>query len=229
MSEADFIRAVIARPDDDAPRLIMADWLDEQGQGERAEFIRVQVALATSTEDATPRPAHVTELNWRRTAGMRAERRYQRLRRREQDLLTMYRDAEGWSYWTRWAPLVLRYLRGCRWSYRRGFVESVTCTAEDWMAHADAILAEQPIQEVTLTTWPKHRARKFNDNRSFDDIALEGFRGRWPGVTFTFHLPRFREERLAAVRQYVGNHYSEEGTRETVPVNQMAWVERRTP
>lgn len=32
-------------------------------------------------------------------------------------------------------------------------------------------------------------------------------------------LQRFREERRAAVRQYVGRHWSEEGTRETVPVN----------
>jgi uncharacterized protein (TIGR02996 family) len=40
-----FLQAVIADPDDDAPRLIYADWLDEQGQSERAEFIRVQCEL----------------------------------------------------------------------------------------------------------------------------------------------------------------------------------------
>ena len=33
-------------PDDDAPRLIFADWLDEHGEARRAEFIRVQVELA---------------------------------------------------------------------------------------------------------------------------------------------------------------------------------------
>jgi uncharacterized protein (TIGR02996 family) len=44
--EGALLRAVIAEPDDDAPRLIYADWLDEQGQSERAEFIRVQVASA---------------------------------------------------------------------------------------------------------------------------------------------------------------------------------------
>src|SRR5262249_53223602 len=36
------IRAVIANPDDDGPRLIYADWLDENGQQERADFIRIQ-------------------------------------------------------------------------------------------------------------------------------------------------------------------------------------------
>jgi uncharacterized protein (TIGR02996 family) len=30
-------------PEDDAPRLILADWLEDQGEGERAEFIRVQI------------------------------------------------------------------------------------------------------------------------------------------------------------------------------------------
>ncbi|HKB06478.1 MAG TPA: TIGR02996 domain-containing protein [Gemmataceae bacterium] len=47
MSErADLYRAVLDAPDDDAPRLVYADWLDEHGEPERAEFIRVQCAAA---------------------------------------------------------------------------------------------------------------------------------------------------------------------------------------
>jgi len=47
MSEADALIAAIRQaPDDDAPRLIYADWLDEHGQPERAEFIRVQIGLS---------------------------------------------------------------------------------------------------------------------------------------------------------------------------------------
>jgi uncharacterized protein (TIGR02996 family) len=38
--------AIRATPDDDTPRLIYADWLEDNGQGERAEFIRVQVERA---------------------------------------------------------------------------------------------------------------------------------------------------------------------------------------
>ena len=37
---------VAAYPDDDAPRLVAADWLDDYGRPERAEFIRVQCELA---------------------------------------------------------------------------------------------------------------------------------------------------------------------------------------
>jgi len=37
---------VLARPDDDGPRLVYADWLDDLGDHPRAEFVRVQIALA---------------------------------------------------------------------------------------------------------------------------------------------------------------------------------------
>ena len=46
-----FLRAIIDRPDDDLPRLIYADYLDERGDP-RGEFIRVQVEL--SRRDASP-------------------------------------------------------------------------------------------------------------------------------------------------------------------------------
>jgi uncharacterized protein (TIGR02996 family) len=44
MSDADFLRIILAEPDSDGPRLVYADWLDEHGQSARAEFIRVQCA-----------------------------------------------------------------------------------------------------------------------------------------------------------------------------------------
>jgi uncharacterized protein (TIGR02996 family) len=47
MTDGDaLLRAVIANRDDDTPRLIYADWLDENGQSERAAFIRAQVEAA---------------------------------------------------------------------------------------------------------------------------------------------------------------------------------------
>jgi uncharacterized protein (TIGR02996 family) len=38
-----FIAAIAANPADDLPRLVFADWLDENGEPERAAFIRAQV------------------------------------------------------------------------------------------------------------------------------------------------------------------------------------------
>jgi uncharacterized protein (TIGR02996 family) len=64
---AALLAAVRAAPADDAPRLVYADWLDEHGQPERAEFIRVQCALARTDSPA--------------------------LRRRETELLAAHHDA----------------------------------------------------------------------------------------------------------------------------------------
>jgi uncharacterized protein (TIGR02996 family) len=43
-------RAILAHPDEDTPRLVYADWLDEHGDHDRAEFIRVQCRLARMNE-----------------------------------------------------------------------------------------------------------------------------------------------------------------------------------
>jgi uncharacterized protein (TIGR02996 family) len=39
-----FVAAIAANPHDDLPRLVFADWLEEQGDGERGAFIRAQIA-----------------------------------------------------------------------------------------------------------------------------------------------------------------------------------------
>ena len=40
------LREAAENPHDDAPRLVLADWLEDHGEPERAEFVRVQLALA---------------------------------------------------------------------------------------------------------------------------------------------------------------------------------------
>ncbi len=46
MSREAFLRAIHADPDDDMWRLVFADWLEENGEPDRAEFIRLQVRRA---------------------------------------------------------------------------------------------------------------------------------------------------------------------------------------
>src|SRR6266545_1217924 len=41
-----FLRMIAENPDDDAPRLVLSDWLEEHEHHERAEFIRLQIELA---------------------------------------------------------------------------------------------------------------------------------------------------------------------------------------
>jgi len=49
-----FMAAILAAADDDAPRLIYADWLDEHGESDLAEFIRVQCELSSAARRGEP-------------------------------------------------------------------------------------------------------------------------------------------------------------------------------
>jgi uncharacterized protein (TIGR02996 family) len=59
--EEAFLAAVLAEPDNDAVRLVYADWLEERGDP-RAEFIRVQCALAKKGTKDPRRAAREREL-----------------------------------------------------------------------------------------------------------------------------------------------------------------------
>jgi uncharacterized protein (TIGR02996 family) len=56
MDHAAFLEAIAARPDDDTPRLVYADWLEERGDP-RGAFVRVQCALERLSADDPRRPA----------------------------------------------------------------------------------------------------------------------------------------------------------------------------
>ena len=46
MSDEDaLLAAIIAAPDDDTPRLVYADWLDEHDRPEHAEYLRLGVEI----------------------------------------------------------------------------------------------------------------------------------------------------------------------------------------
>lgn len=136
MTDETFLKAILANPDDDAPRLEYSDWLVEQGRGERAEFIRVQCRIAELE-------GRLGECQCRTAAPQSSCRYCDGMFSRERKLLctaTMMEEENRY------------HIPGPSW--RRGFIDAVTCPAETWLAHADAILAAQPVQEVTLTTWP---------------------------------------------------------------------------
>jgi uncharacterized protein (TIGR02996 family) len=46
------LSAILADPDDDRPRLVYADWLEQHGQFDRARLIRVQIELARLPDNA---------------------------------------------------------------------------------------------------------------------------------------------------------------------------------
>jgi uncharacterized protein (TIGR02996 family) len=44
--ESALLAAIRANPDDDMPRLVYADWLEENGEGDRSIFIRTQIEIS---------------------------------------------------------------------------------------------------------------------------------------------------------------------------------------
>jgi uncharacterized protein (TIGR02996 family) len=54
MSEAAFLDAIRREPEDDTHRLVFADWLTDNGQPERAQFIRLHIAWCQRPTDAPP-------------------------------------------------------------------------------------------------------------------------------------------------------------------------------
>jgi uncharacterized protein (TIGR02996 family) len=123
-----FLDAIVANIDDDGPRLQYADWLDEQGDRGRAEFIRVQVERARL-------PA------W--------DAAQVHLRLREQELLTQHGE-----WWLAEMPAI----KGARWEgFRRGVVADVSFTSFEAMrASAHACRAVAPVEAVTVR-WPRRR------------------------------------------------------------------------
>src|SRR5262245_8220254 len=88
---SDFLQAIITNPDDDAPRLIYADWLEEQGDEDRAEFIRVQCEL----EQLPPETERRTELT-----------------RRQSDLLYLHSEKWRSELLPKESTVQVRFVRG---------------------------------------------------------------------------------------------------------------------
>lgn len=120
--EEAFLADIREHPDDDAPRLIYADWLDDAGDPDRATFLRAQVEQA------------------RLPLG---DRRHVELARRIGTLLL-----EHESSWRDELP----HLAGVTWeNFSRGFVEAVWVeSAQTFLEHAEAIFAAAPIRRLQL-------------------------------------------------------------------------------
>jgi uncharacterized protein (TIGR02996 family) len=120
-------RAVAASPADDAPRLIYADWLDEHGEADHAEFIRLQVRPPAGCDGTGP-------------AGRCPCRACGPGRKRVRDLIiTRLPD---------WVGPAWDDLQG--FELRRGFLRWVSMDPVPFTALAHAVFAEQPVEAVEL-------------------------------------------------------------------------------
>jgi uncharacterized protein (TIGR02996 family) len=119
-TEESLLRAILEDPGDDDPRLAYADWLDEHGDPDRADFIRVQIRRARLAEgDSQQRALAATE----------------------QQLLQAHGDV--------WRQSLPRWARDGA-TFQRGFVERVSADAWEFMRGGARLLARHPVRRVSL-------------------------------------------------------------------------------
>jgi uncharacterized protein (TIGR02996 family) len=155
MEEA-FLADIVDRPEDDGPRLVYADWLEENGQPERAEFIRTQCRLANLPEDSADRLA---------------------LEEREQALLAEHGAA--------WAATLPPWARKSAPTFRRGLVAEVAVSTGDFVRHGAALWRVAPVQGASLRNAAQrladlgdcpHLARLSHLDLSNNNLRPEGLR-----------------------------------------------------
>jgi len=125
--ELALLKAIASAPDDDLPRLVFADWLDEHGRTERAHFIRLQIAEHRCTA-------------W---AG-REQRQVEILGLLQEHGATWFRELPRWVrlwYATRWRKPP---------DYHRGFVEEVCVTASHFLRFGEQLLDRTPVAKLDL-------------------------------------------------------------------------------
>ena len=159
MNDECFLAAIIADPDADLPRLAYADWLEEDGQQDRAEFIRDGIAVCYPERlnphhdmgagwdgvvdimtQYPPDPSHCALCA--AISRQRNSRVPQRLALEIGGLTGMPAD------WSGRKDSGANYV-GVR--CRRGFVAGVRCPLAAWSAAGPAIVRVHPVKELTIT------------------------------------------------------------------------------
>jgi uncharacterized protein (TIGR02996 family) len=138
--QASLLRAILDNPEDQAVRLVYADFLDDQGEEERAGFIRAQCQLA--------RYGHSEDVPFE--SGLEAGRLVPRLREAFlAPLIALGLPEAVCSYHFGEAS-------GFLFTFRRGFVEDIegygAAAAVRFIAQADRLFALTPIRHLRF--WP---------------------------------------------------------------------------
>lgn len=120
------LAAIRARPDEDTPRLALADWCDENGDPERAEFIRLQFEAERHAE-YTPERLDIDE----RVSALLEKNRAAWIAR-----------VPDWALDPEWPPEIR--------DFRRGFLHRIAAKAEDLLAHSDDLFAAAPIRKAEI-------------------------------------------------------------------------------
>ena len=177
MSDGDaLLAALMAFPDEDTPRLIYADWLEESGDALMAQFIRIQIEMANKGFD--PVLVEVIPSLW----PIISKRIEDELPVRKTEQTDQTRGINYWIKLQPWRATAGRDIVHPKVILARGFIDSVVCSATDWTEVAEAILARHPVRKVKLTTQPQLRFgnvgyRDFENEKAYGGKLMHS--ARW--------------------------------------------------
>lgn len=202
------LAAVRHAPDDDAPRLIAADWLDEHGESERAEFIRLQCRLWRTRHNHRHQEFGGPDGG---CEACRLQRRSRQLVARQWTVWQASARVTGWS--SIWLDTPSARPEGqpaqsgiVAVRFARGFADEVELSAADLIQFGDALVAAEPVRTVRVTSpvtadespWPEAKGvRVFyvtDDPRkvTFTGEQIEASQRRVPGQFWLEALLRLR-------------------------------------
>ena len=141
-----FLAAIKAAPDDDLPRLVYADWLDENGQPEYADFIRIQIAYYRTgdiklTEPQVQYCIHVFRKITPKLPPLIYGQRWQRT-------FSIATESDGNPFGqhtleqTTRSPMAL---------FERGFITHIVCECNDWMVSFRELITNCVLSSVRLS------------------------------------------------------------------------------
>jgi uncharacterized protein (TIGR02996 family) len=132
------LAAIILHPHEDTPRLVYADWLQEHGDEERAEFIRAECEIARHCEMHRPRIATAADT------------------KRQQELFIRENVLVRGGIYGRVVDPVKSHLKSmgidpsqCVYN-RGGWLAVVACTASAWLTLGGELQGKYPITAVSL-------------------------------------------------------------------------------
>lgn len=192
------LQAVLDHPEADGPRLLYANCVQDHGEPERAEFIRVQVELADTIAAGGP------HAKCRYSCGT-SECRRPTLERRANHLMGPGGIVCARCNWH--APL--DHDDSSRWEFHRGFLHTVRCPTALWLQHRVELVTRHPLDRVELT-----------DREPLHD---ERYMAKWQWRVWGHPQSAWAKSDLA--EDWVGEHsplYSDHATREEAN----AWLSR---
>jgi uncharacterized protein (TIGR02996 family) len=135
-----FLEDIREHPDDDAPRLIFADWLEDNGDADRAEFIRARVLVKGLAGSDSPHDEQAEE-SYRWRAGVLLEANWKRW---AEPLGAFYGQTTQFNWPSR------GYHRDRLAYFPRGFIEAIQLDASRFIHVAADLLRAYPIRVVAL-------------------------------------------------------------------------------